>query len=263
MNEMTALAPERGSRPMSTSRLVGAYWAEIRTETLRALREPSFVLPLLLFPGVFYVMFAVVMSFGPPGLMSRYLLASYSAFGIMGTGLFGFGVAVAIERDGGLLTLKRALPMPPAAYLLGKMVMAMLMAMLVVGELLLLGAFLGDVDLSLAQGVGMLAGGCFGVLPFCALGMFVGTVIKGQGAPGFLNLVYLPMAFLSGLWFPLEVMPDTMTRVAVVFPSYHLNQILLRVMGAGNGSIGVALAVLAGCSVVFLALAVWRLRRVG
>ncbi|HEX7111354.1 MAG TPA: hypothetical protein VF216_02840 [Mizugakiibacter sp.] len=64
--------------------------------------------------------------------MARYPLASYCVFGVMSPGLFGFGVSLALERDGGLLTLKRALPAPPGAYLLGKMPMAMAVAGLVV-----------------------------------------------------------------------------------------------------------------------------------
>ena len=44
---------------------------------------------------------------------------------MMGPGLFGFGVGFAHERDNGLLTLRRALPAPPAAQLIAKAVMAM------------------------------------------------------------------------------------------------------------------------------------------
>ena len=110
---------------MPWQRVFGAYVAEARSECLRYLRSPGFILPMLLFSTVFYLMFGVLLNHGEA---SRYLLASYSAFGIIGPGLFGYGVSLAIERDGGLLTLKRALPMPPGAYLLGKMVMAMIAA---------------------------------------------------------------------------------------------------------------------------------------
>ena len=51
--------------------------------------------------------------------------------GVMGPALFAFGMAVAVDRDFGLLRLKRALPMPPMAYLLGKMGMSMLFSALV------------------------------------------------------------------------------------------------------------------------------------
>ncbi len=261
MNAITL--PDVPAVGMSRGRVIGAYLAEIHCECLRYLRNPGFMLPLMLFPAVFYLMFGVLMSLSTDGSASRYLLASYGAFGIMGTGLFGFGVSLALERDGGLLTLKRALPVPPGAYLLGKMVMAMMTAALVVTELLLLGAFFGHVELSLIQIVAMLTCGIVGVLPFCALGMLIGTLIKGQGAPGLLNLVYLPMAFLSGLWIPLTMMPKIVSQVAPIFPSYHLNQIMQQAVGFNGGSIMIPSLVLVICAVVFLTLAVWRLRRNG
>jgi ABC-2 type transport system permease protein len=247
---------------MSWRRVLGAYVAEARSECLRYVRAPAFILPMTLFSTVFYLMFGVLLNHGNADA-SRYLLASYSAFGIIGPGLFGFGVSLAIERDGGLLTLKRALPMPPGAYLLGKMVMAMIAATLVTVLLLLIGVCLAHVTLTGGQIAALLATGMFGVLPFCALGMFVGTLIKGQGAPGLLNLIYLPMAFMSGLWLPLTMLPQVMQKMAPVWPSYHLNQLTLAAVGMNNGSLWPHVLMLAGFTAIFLLLAVRRLRRYG
>jgi ABC-2 type transport system permease protein len=215
---------------------------------------------MTLFSTVFYLMFGVLLNHGEA---SRYLLASYGAFGIMGPGLFGFGVSLAIERDGGLLTLKRALPMPPGAYLLGKMVMAMIAATIVMVLLLLIGVSLAQVVLSWGQVLALLLTGMFGVLPFCALGMFVGTLLKGQGAPGLLNLVYLPMAFLSGLWLPLSMLPRVLQQVAPIWPSYHLNQLTQAAVGLNDGPLLGHVLVLIGFAAVFLLMAARRLRRHG
>ena len=48
------------------------------------------------------------------------MLAGYAVFGMVGTALFGVGVGLASELAAGWLDLKRASPMPPAAYLLAK-----------------------------------------------------------------------------------------------------------------------------------------------
>ena len=142
--------------PMPPRRVLGAYLEEARSECLRYLRAPSFILPVTLFSTVFYLMFGVLLNHAGSDA-SRYLLASYTTFGVIGPGLFGFGASLAIERDGGLLTLKRALPMPPGAYLLGKMVMAMIVASLVVVLLLTLGLTLGGVSLTPLRMLAMLA----------------------------------------------------------------------------------------------------------
>lgn len=260
MEIILSTQPYPATVAMPWQRVMGAYLAEMRSECLRYLRAPGFILPMTLFSTVFYLMFGVLLNHGEA---SRYLLASYSAFGIIGPGLFGFGVSLAIERDGGLLTLKRALPMPPGAYLMGKMVMAMLAAGVVVVLLLLIGIFLAHVVLSGGQMLALVFTGVFGVLPFCALGMFVGTLIKGQGAPGLLNLIYLPMAFLSGLWLPLSALPHGLQQIAPIWPSYHLNQLTQAAVGLNKAPLLGHVLVLIGFAAVFLWLAARRLRRHG
>ena len=262
MDTLLTLDASPDSVAMPLGRVLGAYLAEARSECLRYLRAPGFMLPITLFPGMFYLVFGVLMAKGEGADASRYLLASYVTFGVMSPGLFGFGVSLAMERDGGLLTLKRALPMPPGAYLFGKMLMAMAAAGFVVLLLLALSQ-LARVALSPGQACALFAIGVLGVLPFCALGMFVGTLIKGQGAPGMLNLIYLPMSFLSGLWFPLPMLPKVLQQVAPLWPSFHLDRLALAAVGMRQDALLPHVLVLLGFTVGFLLLAARRLRRFG
>jgi ABC-2 type transport system permease protein len=102
------------------------------------------------------------------------------------------------------------------------------------------------------------------VLPFCAIGLWIGSRVGGDGAPAVVNLVYLPMAFLSGLWMPLAILPDVVARLAPMWPSYHLSQIGLAVIGQGaGGAVGLHLGLLLGVTGVFATLALRRLARVG
>jgi len=69
-----------------------------------------------------------------------------------------------------------------------------------------------------------------GVLPFCSLGLFIGTLTPGQAAPAVINLVYLPMSFLSGLLLPMSIMPRFIQQLAPLWPSWHLAQLTLHVV---------------------------------
>lgn len=251
------------SHVMPRRRVIGAYLEEARSECLRYMRAPAFMLPIMLFPGMFYLLFGVLMAKSNGADAARYLLASYGVFGVMSPGLFGFGVSLALERDGGLLTFKRALPMPPGAYLLGKMLMAMVAAGVVILLLLAMAVSLGHVKLSPLQAGALLLTGTLGVLPFCALGMFVGTLIKGQGAPGMLQLIYLPMSFMSGLWFPLPMLPKFLQQIAPIWPSYHLDMVAMAAVGLNKEALLPHVLVLIGFAVGFLMLAARRLRRNG
>src|SRR5260370_40551149 len=108
------------------------------------LRAPAFAIPFLLLPIGLYLLFAVVL-FGPINdtKAAIHVFTGFDVFGVIGPGLFGFGMVVAIDREHGLLRLKRALPMPPAAYLLAKMLMAMLFSGIVTATMILGALSLG------------------------------------------------------------------------------------------------------------------------
>jgi ABC-2 type transport system permease protein len=101
-----------------------------------------------------------------------------------------------------------------------------------------------------------------GTLPFCAMGLWLGTLVKGQSAVALVNLVYLPMSVLSGLWMPLFVFPPLIQKLAVLWPSWHLAQMALGAVGqAQDVRFGLHAAVLLATTAVFLALAALRLRK--
>lgn len=242
--------------------LARIYWLEARNECLRMWRTPSYVLPTLLFPLIFYVMFAILMQQGG-ARGSRYLLAGYGVFGVMAAAMFGFGVNIAIERGNGLMRLRRALPLPIGALLFARMAMALLFALLISLTLFLLAQCFTAAELSSGRLLWLLAVNLFGVLPFAMLGIFLGSIASSSGAPALINLVVLPMAFLSGLWLPLAMLPGWIGRLAPLWPSWHLAQLALKGVGGDAGHspwlhAGVLLAVTA----LFAALAHWRLSRV-
>jgi ABC-2 type transport system permease protein len=76
------------------------------------------------------------------------------------------------------------------------------------------------------------------------------------------NLIYLPMAFVSGMWVPIEAMPEVVQRIATFLPAYHYAQLALRTVGAGQGRpIALHVAVLVAFTLAALAAAAWRYRR--
>lgn len=248
--------------PMSRLSRLRSYALEARCEFLRVLREPAFAVPTLLFPPLFYLLFGVFMSRGGGGEGARYLLATYGVFGVISAGLFGFGVTIAMDREQGFLKLKRAMPMPPGALLLAKLAMAMLFATLISLLLALISATLGGVRLAPLQWMLLLVVNIVGMLPFCALGLYLGTLFGGNAAPAVINVLFLPMSFLSGLWIPLTMLPALLGRVAVVWPAYHLGQIALKVVGFDQGQpLWMHAAVLAAMTAAFLGLAYRRLAR--
>ncbi|MFK7957598.1 MAG: ABC transporter permease [Lysobacterales bacterium] len=239
------------------------YLLEWRYEFLRLLRSPGFAIPSLAFPGAFYVLFALVLNIGgTQGGMATYLLASYGVFGVMGPGLFGFGVGIAIERSQGLMLLKFASPMPHSAYFLAKMLMTMTFGLVIIASLFFLALVFGGVNITLSVGLKLAFILLVGSIPFCAMGLMVGAWVNGQAAPPIINLMYLPMAAMSGLWFPLRIMPDALQSFAWVLPPFHLNQLATKTINMDAGyPVWMHVAALVVFTVVFFWVAAIGLQR--
>jgi ABC-2 type transport system permease protein len=249
---------------MPTSRLLRAYLTEARFESLRMFRVMGFSLPFLVLPVALYLLFGVVI-FGDAirndPAAGKFIFTAFAVFGVMGPGMFGFGATIATEREQGLLTLKRALPAPTGSYLLAKLLMTMLFAFIVMATMLPAALLLGHLPLSFAQCASITSINMLGSLPFCAIGLFVGTRTSGKAAVACVNLIYVPMMHISGLFYPL---PKFLRSLSPAWPSYHLQQLVFAALGAPfYGRTGVHVAVLAGVTALLTALSIRRLARVG
>jgi ABC-2 type transport system permease protein len=259
MNAQSLAIPS--ARPASgAAHTLRIYLLEAKYEFLKALRLPGFSIPTLGFPLVFYALFGLGFSgrwaVGTMGI-ATYLLATYGAFGVIGAALFGFGVAVAMERGQGWMLQKRATPMPILALFAAKLAMSLLFSLVIVLELGIFGVLFGGVSLPL--GTWLSLGGVLvaGAVPFAALGLAIGYTCGPNSAPAVTNLIYLPMGFLSGLWLPVDFLPKMVQGVAYVLPGYHFGQLALGTLGAGRPeSAAMHVAVLAGFTVLFLGIAI-------
>jgi ABC-2 type transport system permease protein len=235
------------------------YGTEVKYEFLKTLRQPAYVIPTLTFPLIFYVMFGIVFG-GKQALgavsLSTYLLATYSAFGVIGASLFGFAVGVSMERGYGWLQVKRASPMPPLAYLAAKTAMAMIFSAILVMALFIAGAAFGGVHLALGRFLGLAGTMIAGTIPFCALGLAIGCYSAPNSAPAVVNILFLPLSFCSGLWLPIQILPKFLQHVAPFLPPYHLGQLALQQVGfQGAGHPWQHVAALAAFTIAFLLLA--------
>jgi ABC-2 type transport system permease protein len=236
---MTTLTAMRTKTATGTPRSnpVRIYLTEARHEFLKLMRIPIFAVSTIALPVMFYLLFGVAFAGGQAGGVGRstYMLATYGTFGVIGAALFGFGVSVALERGQGWMRLKRVSPMPPQAYFGAKVVMSATVSALIIGSLFLLGATLGGVRMPGAQWVALGLVLLLGAVPFSAMGLAFGYLVGPNSAPAMLNLIYLPMAFASGLWIPIHQLPAFVQGIAPALPPYHFAQLALGTVGAAEG----------------------------
>ncbi len=229
----TALSPVLSASHRSWKASVLLYGKEIRYEFLKLIRTTVFSLSVIGFPVMFYVLFGLSNRGNSIDSMdaAKYMLAGYCCFGMIGAALFGIGVGMASERTQGWLELKRSSPMPPMAYLAAKCVTAQAFGVIIVCVLSAVGVLFGGVHLRPVEFAMMLGMTLVGTLPFAAMGLLIALLVPANAASGIVNLIYLPMSFMSGLWIPLKYLPGFLRPIAPSLPAFHLSQLMLTVFG--------------------------------
>ncbi len=92
-----------------------------------------------------------------------------------------------------------------------------------------------------------------GTLCFMSVGLLAGAITTTtEGAVNAANFMVLPMAFLSGSFFPLDGAPEWLRTFSNLLPLKHLNEAMLDVMvrGEGPSSALVPIAILAAFAIV-------------
>lgn len=259
---------EAAEPPLPLARVARAYLDHARYETVSALRNAGFAPPFVLVPVAIYVLFGVVISgnaaqHGPYGAgIANYLFSGFAAMAAMMPGLFS-GVILAQEREGRLLDLKRAMPLPPGAVVAAKVAMSLAVAALAVTLVVAAALVAGRLTISPVQVAIVWAVLVAGTIPFSAIGLLIGAYSSGSAAPAWGNLVFLPMMGLSGLFIPL---PKALEPWVVLWPAFHLNQLALGMADVRQFRFvppSFAFMVLLAVTLVCGGLAIRRLARVG
>lgn len=206
------------------------YIRESIAELKKSMRLPQFALPTIITPAAFYGLFAIALAHGDVA-GSTYSLATFGVFAATGPALFGFGAGVAVERENGLIELKRVSPLPAEAYVTAKLVSASAMAALALALIYALGVG-GGVRLSPAQWTGIAVVHLASVIPFALLGFALGMRLGAKGSIAAANALYLGLSIAGGLWMPITILPHWLQIFAWVTPSFHLAQIALAIIGA-------------------------------
>lgn len=206
----------------------------VYSEIIRLIRMPAYLIPTLAFPIMFFAIFGLPNAKNELGGVNAatYMLVSFSAYSLISTSLFAFGVSIAAERGLGWHKLMRVTPLNPLMYFGSKVVSALIQGLVIIVLLALFARFVGNLSYDVvlfAQAIGKLM---LAVGAFVALGLWVGYVGGPNSAAGIANLIFLPMSFASGLFMPLDLMPQFLRDIAPYTPAYHFAQIGWMTLGA-------------------------------
>ncbi|MEV8513757.1 ABC transporter permease [Dactylosporangium sp. NPDC051484] len=229
----------------------------MRLEAVRLLRNKRVVIFSTLMPALLVLIIGGV-SVGGDADAKQYVMVSMALFGAM-TAAISSGGTIAVERGLGWNRTLRLTPLSPAAYVLNKVLLALLAGVLPVAVTFAVGAAGLHVRLTAAEWVLCFAGAWLSSLPFAALGVVIGYLAKPDSVQQVSALINLTLAAFGGLWVPVNLMPATLRFIAKLTPSYWTGQVARSPLDHGHVD-GQAIAVLAGWTLVLALIALRRFR---
>jgi ABC-2 type transport system permease protein len=251
---MSAATSTVSTASTAAARPAGLYRRMFAVEVadeLRAIwREPTALFFSVLMPVGFFALFVSLFGNQPVGALpaGTLMVATFGTFGVLSVTTMNPGIGVAEDRERGWLQAKRVSAVPLWLTLAAKVTAALPYALGVLGALAVTAALTGNLqapagDLLRVAGVLLL-----GSLPFALFGLAVGFQAASRATAAILNAVLLPLAVLSGLWMPLEILPRFVQGLAHWLPTYHLARLAVAQL-TGGAMLRHAL-VLAGWAVV-------------
>lgn len=192
---------------------------------------------------------------------TAFLVPGIVAMSIMQLGIFGVVFALLQFRQQGVLRRLRATPVNPAQFLFAQISTRLSISVLQTLVLLLAGIILFDVAVGnsdIASWVMVIALAVLGGILFVTMGLAIsGFARTEEVAAPVTNLVSMPMMFLSGVFFPLDALPDVVTAVTQFLPLTYLADAIRAVVtdGAGVTEIWGELAGLAAWTAIVFAAA--------
>ncbi len=194
-------------------------------EIRRLLRNRRTVLFTLVMPVVFFVLFTSgkrLQKLGGPDLVAQTMIG-IAVYGAMTAATSG-GALVSVERALGWSRQLRLTPLRPPAYIVVKLLTAMVLGLVSVVVVFVAGSVDG---VKLPVQTMLLSGTVAWVaaLVFAAFGLFMGYLLPSENVMQIIGPILGVFAFFGGLFIPVSVLPSGVQNIAPYMPPYGVAQI--------------------------------------
>lgn len=244
------------SRPPAAAvaprRMVSLVLHQFRYDLRRFWRNTQARFFTLALPVLFLLIFASV--FGnstvhvPGGTIkeSVYYVPGIISLGVISATFQSLVMSVTAARQSGIYKRRRATPVPAGVIIAGQALQSMVVALAITVLLFVLGWAIYGASVPVRTLPALLLTVVTGAAAFCCLGFaLTGVIRNSDAAQPVLQVITLPLYFISGVFVSSSFIPHWLTDVANVFPVRHLATALLAAYNPHTGGTGVRFADLA------------------
>jgi len=237
---------------------------QVRYENRAFWRNPIAAFFTFFFPLMFMIIFNVLFG-GTSGIGGGLRVADFYTpavivFGVITATYTNIAMTITVSRDLGILKRMRGTPLPPWAFMAGRIAHSVLLAFLLVVIVAAFGYFFYSVHLPWDRLPGLLLTLAVSAASFCALGLAIaGLVPNADSAPAIVQFSVLPLNFISNVFVDMRDAPAWINTVSEIFPIRHFADAMLGIwnpLTPGNGFYWGDLAVIAAWGVAGVLVAV-------
>jgi ABC-2 type transport system permease protein len=202
---------------------------QARFENKAFWRNPAAAFFTFAFPLLFLVIFSTLLGGGtspsPTGEeieSTTYFIPAILSFAVVTTCFTNIAIGISFSRDEGILKRLRGTPCPGWVFLAGRVLHAVFVNLILVVIVLIFGQVFYGVDIPLDTVAAFVLTLVVGAGAFCALGLAATCAVpNAEAAPAVVNVMVLPLLFLSGTFIPIGDAPQWIQTFAGLFPIKH------------------------------------------
>ena len=242
-------------------------WHQYRLERRMFWRNPTAAFFNFFLPLLFLALFGAIFSGDQETL--DVIVPGIAGMSVMSTTFSALAMNITFLREQGVLKRMRGTPLPSGAYLAGVASNAVTNAFIQIALVIVAGRLFFGIGWP-RDWLELVVFVTVGVVCLASLGVAWSHVIPNfDAAPAYVNIVFLPVIFISGVFYDVDNAPAFVRDIAQALPLTHVIDGLSGAMVTGTGLSGnlSALAVVGLWTVIGVIVAIrgfsWESRRAG
>lgn len=196
-------------------------------------RNQSYIFFTILLPLFFYVLYTKIFNTGPTTQVLTYaktFLGSMAVYSFLINAIFGLAQLLKSDKDHKYLIWLYLMPKGYLSYYFSISLIMVIINILSLGILGLCAFLINGISFTIQQWLFLIGGLMLAQIPFLLLGYAVSFIKKRETLSIVSNLITFPLAIVSGLWWPLSVLPNWAQSIGKIMPTYFANQWFNQIM---------------------------------
>lgn len=210
---------------------MNAFTNQVKTNIIRIIvRNPRFMAFDIGVRALFYILFTKVMNQGLPASFEKTYLVSMAIYATLLSSIITVANTVLSDKEQAYIRFIDVSPVSRNTYYASMGMVLLILTMVEIAVIELIAKLYIGVSMSVINWLVILTVVTIASIPLMIFGVSLSFVGSNTIVNLMVNLIVFPAAILSGLWWPLSMMPTWSQTIGKLLPTYQTSVIVNDVM---------------------------------